>query len=198
MKKGNGLNDILSELRSVQAPTTSSSSSVHSLFIATIALSFDKLLRATGSFLSPQPLMLSTAYLISEQLRCMLTAKSDSPVSSDKVPTASQPCCMGQLARLSHVTPRPFSQETSLASLPLKSILRTFSSCSVGGGRAQGASEYIRAAEVRTAFGLYKLGSFDCSPLSGLFCFLGLCSGPTGLLRSSKAGGWAAEGLMSF
>lgn len=65
-ERRNGLNGILSELRSGHAPTISWSSSVQSLFIATIALSFDKLLRAIGSFLSPQPLMLSTAYLISE------------------------------------------------------------------------------------------------------------------------------------
>lgn len=192
------MNDILSELRSDHAPTTPSSSSVHSLFIATIALSFVKLLRATGSFLSPQPLMLSTACPISEQPRYMLAATGGSPVSSDKVATASHPCCTGQLARLSHVTPRPSSQETSLASLPLKSILRTFSSCSIGGGRAQGVSEYIKAAEMRTAFGLYKLGSFDCSPLSGRFCFLGLCSGTMGLLGSWMAGVSAAEGLVSF
>lgn len=193
------MNDILSELRSGHAPTISWSSSVQSLFIATIALSFDKLLRAIGSFLSPQPLMLSTACLISEQSGYMLFAMEDSPVSSDKVPIASHPCCMGQLARLSHVTGRPSSQATSLASLPLKSILRTFSNCSVGGGRVQGVSEYIRAAEVRTAFGLYKLGSFDCSPLSDLFCFLGFFSSRTmGLLRSWEAKRGAAESLVSF
>jgi len=143
---------VLSELSSVHAATTDESSLVQSLCIATIALSFFRPCKAVGRLVKPQLLIFSTK---SSSVRCHRQGEGVAPLSSLSPPTASQPFSTLHPAKLNQVAPEPSSHETSVHPLPARSTRRTFANKSLLGGMENGASLYMRATEVRIAFGLY-------------------------------------------